>query len=95
MGDDIGGYGFLCFQNFSKAGNTIYQKIWYKEFKHLELISNEIDPYKQNLLTIKPNSGLIIILKKLKSEYRSKSYHPFKVIYKKDNLIKKAMEEGK
>ena len=66
----------------------------YNRFDGLKFISHEINPYKDNLFKIKPNSGLIIMMKKIGNGHSTKYNFGTQVIYKKKNLIDKVMEEG-
>ena len=94
LNNEIGGYGFHYYQNHSKLGNTVYEKLVYKKTEGIEFIS-QIDPIGDNVFKIDPGSDYAVTFKDIGKKLQTSYSFGTKFIYLKKHLINKAINEGK
>ena len=60
----------------------------------MKFVSDKLEPFKEKIFRINPDSGHIVLMKKLDSKYSINNYNSSQVQYKKEELISKMINEG-
>ena len=94
LSDDIGGYYFHYFQNYSKIGTIVYERLKYTNFEGLRFVT-KFDQTEDNIFVINPGYEQFVIMKTVYKRITAKCLRDREVIYNTKYLINKVIDEGK